>query len=179
MMDDQKIIDNAPDGATHVDRFGDYQKLNKDGESYQWTEMITGNFNWYSEKPIVSGLRLLSNIKELVELRNEKAELVARIAKAELAFAVVEGRNAELEKENILLKQVEEIFNASPDLTFDCCKRLFEQEFEAHNLEQQAKSLSDAHKVIVENKMLRSARDYIDFRAAEILEMAQALKAGN
>jgi cell division protein FtsB len=50
--------------------------------------------------------------------------------------------------------------------------------FEAHNLEQQAKALSDAHKVIVENKMLRSARDYIDFRASELLEMSQALKEG-
>jgi hypothetical protein len=35
--------------------------------------------------------------KKLIELFNEKKELVARIAKAELAFAVVEGRNAELE----------------------------------------------------------------------------------
>jgi hypothetical protein len=46
------------------------------------------------------------------------------------------------------------------------------------DLEQQAKALSDAHKVIVENKMLRSARDYIDFRAAELLEMSKALKEG-
>ena len=76
-MNDQQILDNAPDGATHVDRFGDYQKLNKDGESYQWTEMITGNFNWYSEKPIVSGLRSLVDIKELVELRKANAELEA------------------------------------------------------------------------------------------------------
>jgi hypothetical protein len=52
-------------------------------------------------------------------------------------------RISELEKENALLKQVEEIFNASPDLTFDCCKRLFEQEFEAHNLEQRAKGVYD------------------------------------
>ena len=44
------------------------------------------------------------------------------------------------------------------------------------DLEQQAKALSDAHKVFVENKMFRSARDYIDFRALELLEMAKALK---
>jgi hypothetical protein len=51
---------------------------------------------------------------------------------------------AELEKENLLLKQVEQIFNDSPDLTFDCCERLFEEEFEAHNLEQQAKGCFEA-----------------------------------
>jgi hypothetical protein len=45
-----------------------------------------------------------------------------------------------------------------------------------HKLEQQSKALSDAHKVIVENKMFRSARDYIDFRALELLEMSRALK---
>ena len=67
-MTDQEILYNAPEGATHIDRFGDYQKLNKDGESYQWTEMIGGNFNWYSEKTIVSGLRSLADIKRIVEL---------------------------------------------------------------------------------------------------------------
>jgi hypothetical protein len=47
---------------------------------------------------------------------------------------------------------------------------------EAHNLEQQSLALSNAHNVIVENKMFRSARNYIDFRALELLEMAKALK---
>ena len=73
-MDNQKILDNVPEGATHIDRFGDYQKLNKDGESYQWTEMIGGNFNWYSEKPIVSGLRSLADIKRIVELEQDRGK---------------------------------------------------------------------------------------------------------
>ena len=67
-MNNQEILDNAPEGATHIDRFGDYQKLNKDGESYQWTEMIGGNFNWHPEKPIASGLRSLADIKRIAEL---------------------------------------------------------------------------------------------------------------
>jgi hypothetical protein len=45
-------------------------------------------------------------VKELVELRKANAELVTRIAKAELAFAIVEGRNAELKKENQALRAV-------------------------------------------------------------------------
>jgi glycine cleavage system regulatory protein len=50
--------------------------------------------------------------------------------------------------------------------------------FEAHNLEQQAKALTDAHKVIVKNELFRSARNYIDYRALELLEQAKALKEG-
>ena len=53
-----------------------------------------------------------------------------------------------------------------------------EAAFEAHNLEQQANALSNAHKVIIEHNMFRSARDYIKYRAAELLEMSKALKEG-
>jgi hypothetical protein len=60
------------------------------------------------------------------------------------AYDANQDRIAELEKENRLLKQLEQIFNNSPDLTFDCCERLFEEEFEAHNLEQQAKGCFEA-----------------------------------
>jgi hypothetical protein len=52
-------------------------------------------------------------------------------------------RFAELEKENALLKRVEKIFNDSPDLTFDYCQGLFQDEFQAHSLDQKAKALSE------------------------------------
>jgi hypothetical protein len=89
---------------------------------------------------------------------------------------------AELEKENILLKRVEEIFNASPDLTFDCCKRLFEQEFEAHNLDQQAKGINElvAHLKVNTSYLMftestfREVESYYDF----LLDQAKALKEG-
>jgi hypothetical protein len=51
-----------------------------------------------------------------------------------------------------------------------------ERLLEIRDLEKQSLALSNAHKVIVENKMLCSAREYIDFRALELLEMSQALK---
>jgi cell division protein FtsB len=82
-----------------------------------------------------------------------------------------EKRIAELEKER-------DEHMAHAYYILETCMVFSPAHFEAHNLEQQAKSLSDAHKVIVENKMLRSARDYIDFRASELLEMSQALKEG-
>jgi phage shock protein A len=88
-----------------------------------------------------------------------------------------EKRIAELEKENILLKRVEEIFNASPDLTFDCCKRLFEQEFEAHNLEQQAEGIEAAANDYSDN--LDATTVYLadlDCRVIDLRNQAKALK---
>jgi hypothetical protein len=86
---------------------------------------------------------------------------------------------AELEKENILLKRVEEIFNASPDLTFDCCKRLFEQEFEAHNLDQQAKGIDSAiaELTICYRVALDEHKDYEDAEVLEgLIDRLQSLK---
>jgi hypothetical protein len=52
MMDDQKIIDNAPEGATHVNAIG--TTLFRDKED---------------------GIRDLADVKELIELRKANAEL--------------------------------------------------------------------------------------------------------
>jgi hypothetical protein len=81
-MKDQKILDNAP--------AGNYTNVSiSNGTPFIWA---CNNF------------RSLADIKELVELRKANAELVTRIAKAELAFAIVEGRNVDLEKERDELK---------------------------------------------------------------------------
>jgi hypothetical protein len=50
---------------------------------------------------------------------------------------------AKLEKENKLLKKVEQIFNDSPDLEFSLFKDVFPEEYEAHNLEQQIEGVMD------------------------------------
>jgi hypothetical protein len=62
------------------------------------------------------------------------------------AYDANQDRIAELEKENRLLKQLEQIFNNSPDLTFDCCKRMLKDDFKAHNLEQQNKFIDILYK---------------------------------
>jgi DNA integrity scanning protein DisA with diadenylate cyclase activity len=77
-----------------------------------------------------------------------------------------EKRIAELEKNISMLEQ----YNGSIESLI--------KDIEAHNLEQQAKALTDAHKVIVKNELFRSARNYIDYRALELLEQAKALKEG-
>jgi predicted nuclease with TOPRIM domain len=116
---------------------------------------------------------------------------VERIAELEKENASLNDQNkrvctevAELEKELDVLTAF--IIKRMPPIKamssiYETCKIVSDEVdliLKAHNLEQQAKALSDAHKVIVENKMLRSARDYIDFRASELLEMSQALKEG-
>tara|TARA_R110000850_G_C9646877_1_gene433914 strand:+ start:28 stop:471 length:444 start_codon:yes stop_codon:yes gene_type:complete len=82
-MKDQEIVDSAPDWADTHRKLLDYPDCTTYADNTR-----DGKLD-----------RSLADIKELVELRNEKAELVSRIAKAELAFAIVEGRNAEIEKE--------------------------------------------------------------------------------
>jgi hypothetical protein len=68
MMDDQKILDNAPEGSLIVDskfRFfdGRYSELDK-----------SGNWTWKKTMPSFP-IRSLADIKELVELRKANAEL--------------------------------------------------------------------------------------------------------
>jgi hypothetical protein len=115
MMDDQKILDNAPkcNTATHVDNEGDYYKIQveyqyEDESDCGYEQMFKLNHlkNWEVDDCVLILMRSLADIKELVELRKANAELVTRIAKAELAFAIVEGRNAELEKERELMLEV-------------------------------------------------------------------------
>ena len=105
-MNNQDIVDNAPEGATHIDRFGDYQKLNKDGESYQWTEMIGGNFNWHPEKPIASGLRSLADIKRIAELEKERdaRDLEQQVKGVERVLC--ENSLSLVKRERMVLKQI-------------------------------------------------------------------------
>ena len=58
-------------------------------------------------------------------------------------FGAATKRIVELEKENALLKRIDQIFNQSPDLTFDICQGLFQNEFKANEIEQQAKGVRD------------------------------------
>tara|TARA_R110000744_G_scaffold102519_1_gene197092 strand:+ start:23 stop:547 length:525 start_codon:yes stop_codon:yes gene_type:complete len=80
--------------------------------------------------------RSLADIKRIAELEGFNVGL------AEESCAQ-QKRIAELEKANKLLKQVEQIFNDSPDLEFSRFKEMFPSDFAAHDLEQQAKALSE------------------------------------
>ena len=93
-----------------------------------------------------------------------------------------EVRIAELKKENELLKRVEDIFNASPDLTFDCCKKLFSEDFQAHNLEQHDIAIRNAVKAVITPAIANHWNDdyqrgFMDC-TTDILNQAKALKGG-
>jgi hypothetical protein len=93
-MDDQKILDSTP--------AGNYTNVSmSNGKPFIWA---CNNFRSLADIKELVELRKAN--AELVELRKANAELVTRIAKAELAFAIVEGRNAELEKERELMLEV-------------------------------------------------------------------------
>ena len=85
-----------------------------------------------------------------------------------------EVRIAELKKENELLKRVEDIFNASPDLTFDCCKKLFTEDFQAHNLEQQATACDWVYKNVPD--LSNGNYMVIQNRARQLRSQAKELK---
>jgi superfamily II RNA helicase len=55
----------------------------------------------------------------------------------------LEQRNAELQERVNLLERVATIFNESPDLTFEEVERLFSEDLDRRNIEQQVKGLKD------------------------------------
>ena len=98
-----------------------------------------------------------------------------KIEMLEIANAFLKAEIAELEIENKLLKQVEQIFNDSPDLEFSLFKQVFPDEYEAHNLEQQAKGLID----FSYNKMATNPGSLVSlliYCANVLLDKAKALK---
>ncbi len=76
-MTNQEIIDNAPEGATHVDNNGFYLSAGKSG--YMTMEDYDGGRDWDYAHADLCHTRSLADIKEIEQL---KAELVT--AKAEL-----------------------------------------------------------------------------------------------
>jgi hypothetical protein len=69
MMDEQKIIDNAQDNATHYDCC-EYMRHVHNGNWEYWSKAS----GWEETVP-EDDTRSLADIKEIVELRNANAEL--------------------------------------------------------------------------------------------------------
>jgi hypothetical protein len=74
MMNDQKILDNAPEGATHIDTELKYWDIRACNDH----PLVWSNGKWFVTDDIPTAfslLRPLADIKELVELRSANAEL--------------------------------------------------------------------------------------------------------
>jgi hypothetical protein len=81
MMNNQEIINNAPDGATHVDNWGRFKKVShpvcKETEKlYEWYDNLTSND---IDKPSGMGFRSLADIKRIVKLEKERDLLKMKI----------------------------------------------------------------------------------------------------
>jgi hypothetical protein len=81
-MNNQEILDNAPEGATHVDSDSFY-KAEDNGEGRLFWEMWNKDNKewWWCDDSFVSDfniIRSLSDIKRIVELEYRVAELVIR-----------------------------------------------------------------------------------------------------
>jgi hypothetical protein len=92
-------------------------------------------------------------------------------------FQSAAERITELEKENKLLKRVEQIFNDATDLNFSDFERYFPEDFEAHNLEQQAKGLIDYAEALYMN-IKRGKYHQLMMAAGRLQIKAKALKEG-
>ena len=131
-MNDQEIIDNAPEIKNNAGALLYYSP-----ESDRYYEEHDGYWyevDDYTMTKIVAPtafIRSLVDIKRIFKLEHYNVGLADESCQQQ-------RRIAELEKENKLLKQVEQIFNDSPDLEFSRFKEMFPSEFKAHNLEQQA-----------------------------------------
>jgi len=108
--EDEKILKNIPDGATHVDSDGDYCKVN----GGHWDSYNCDSKTWFDYEEAIP-LRSLADIKELVRLRKENAELKRDLATAEkvlLSYDVSrkEGAIRDLEQQ---LKTADSFINMS------------------------------------------------------------------
>jgi hypothetical protein len=162
MMDDQKILDNAPEGATHIEDnsnlyikvlprvtstiFNDWFIFEID----QWIIIDTYN---------VLLMRSLADIKKLVELREA---------------------NAEFKKDNAHLKKEVDKHRAG----FVAC--MTGEQFTIHNLKQEAKGIELLIREETSVGRLHNGdkRSFIfcqdaKIRALELLGKAKSLKAGN
>jgi hypothetical protein len=61
-MNNQEILDNAPDGATHIDSYGNYLKARK-SELWDWVDG-----SWEYTGTYVEKCRLLTDIQRITEL---------------------------------------------------------------------------------------------------------------
>ena len=63
-MSNQEILDNAPEGATHVDNFELYWMI-QDRDSFNWQGQVNG---WLSMSSDTDEFRSLEDIKRIAEL---------------------------------------------------------------------------------------------------------------
>jgi hypothetical protein len=82
-VNNQEILDNAPDGATHVEILTDYKKIYYYKRTYKdfcnkYMYDVYQQSTWYPSSDISGDFRSLSDIKRIVELEKDKAFLLTQ-----------------------------------------------------------------------------------------------------
>ena len=87
-MTEQEILDNAPEGATHVEVLTDYKKTYYYKRSYKdysnkFMYEVHQQGTWYICSEISGDFRSLADIKRIVELELSRKDLIEEFAEAE------------------------------------------------------------------------------------------------
>jgi predicted nuclease with TOPRIM domain len=175
-VNNQEILDNAPDGTTHLQYCSDgidicYLKID---ENFYFHDDKT----WRKVSPLLTNIKSLADIKRIAELSKERDQILNSALDSESNCCDLKERNAELEKERDDLNgKFEEYFDA-----FMNCKCI-PRNMEVHNLEQQVKGAENIiDSVLGEPESLTSEclsirYEFLD-RLKQLREQAKQLKGG-
>jgi hypothetical protein len=101
-VSNQEILDNAPDGATHVDSESDYYKINENV-----TEVMLNSLWFSAEDALILPIRSLADIKRIAELEKDlftqSQESKDAVKRAIEIILEKDERIAELEQEKKLM----------------------------------------------------------------------------
>ena len=125
-MNNQEILDNAPEGATHVDNFELYWMI-QDRDSFNWQGQVNG---WLSMSSDTDEFRSLEDIKRIAELEEQ-------LTQVEDTF-ICHWVNFDAADIPLSMSKLLE-FNALCARDASICR-----EAAIQNLEQQAKGIEDA-----------------------------------
>lgn len=154
-MEDEDILANAPENATHIDAAENYYV--NDVCDWELIDARKGNALIYQDISISNfeSMRSLSDIRELVELRKEVERLTLRLAESFKRESYLMAEITELRHQKFKRFNDEEywIYQEGEDnyaeslvcpvtMSADQFRRFIGNTFsEAHNLEQQAKGI--------------------------------------
>jgi hypothetical protein len=101
-VNNQEVLDNAPDGATHVDSESDYYKINENV-----TEVMLNSLWFSAEDALILPIRSLADIKRIAELEKDlftqSQESKDAVKRAIEIILEKDERIAELEQEKKLM----------------------------------------------------------------------------
>ena len=106
-MNNQQLLDNAPEGATHVDTEGDYHKIetiyqyeDKSDCGYEDRFRLSNSGDWVTDSDDLLLTRSLADIKRIAELENQWISVEDRLPDSDYqnVLAFCDGGNIQTTK---------------------------------------------------------------------------------